>query len=90
VELDARHLIGRKFVEQCGFMLESVLRKHRIVNRRNRDTALYVILNNEWPDAEIKLKKKIGISNKADVHKIAAIEEADKLVNEKKTIKISE
>jgi hypothetical protein len=73
-EVDSRHLIGRKFLERCGFRLEAVLRKHRIVNARNRDSALYVILNSDWLDISIKLKRYLGISTEVLKHKIAEID----------------
>jgi hypothetical protein len=38
----------RKFLERCGFVLESIMRKYRIVNRRNRDIAVYVVFNSDW------------------------------------------
>jgi hypothetical protein len=64
-EVDARDVISRKFHERCGFLLEAILRKHRVVNERNRDTALYVILNHEWDEREVKLKKYLGWELKA-------------------------
>jgi hypothetical protein len=73
VEADSRHIIFRKFVERCGFKNESTLRKHMIVNDRNRDTCLYVILNSEWPDMERKLKLLLGVPLR-DAKKVAAIE----------------
>lgn len=74
-EVDERHLIGRKFLESCGFVLEAVLRKHKVVQRRNRNTALYVLLNSEWPDmVELRLKRALGYSLAAPKHKVAEIE----------------
>lgn len=43
-------------MERCGFYLESILYKHRVVRHRNSDTALYVMLNSDWSDAERVLK----------------------------------
>jgi hypothetical protein len=68
LEADSRHVIFRKFVERCGFSLDAVLRKHRIVHNRNRDTALYSMLNSDWEDNEIKLKQHIGVSVKPRMH----------------------
>ena len=66
----------RKFIEKCGFQQESIMRKHRIVDRRNRDTAVYVVLNSDWEQIDVKLKKILGISLRAKVHKVAEIEES--------------
>jgi hypothetical protein len=54
--------------------MEAILRKHMIINRRNRDTALYVMLNSEWKDAEVKLKIYLGISIFGVKQKIAEID----------------
>ena len=43
-----RNIIMRKFLERCGFVQESIMRKYRIVDRRNRDIVVYVILNSDW------------------------------------------
>jgi hypothetical protein len=64
----------RKFVERCGFTSEAVLRKHRVVSRRNRDTALYVLLNSDWTDAQTSLKIHLGIDPKPKKVKAAEIE----------------
>ena len=61
MEVDSRHIVGRKFLERCGFVLEAVLSKHQIVAERNRHTALYVILNSDWEEKEKKLKIFLGI-----------------------------
>jgi hypothetical protein len=73
VEVDSRHVIMRKFLERCGFRLEAVLRKHKIFQKRNRDTALYVILNNEFHDVDLKLKRHIGLPLKPPTQKVAEI-----------------
>ena len=55
VETDSRNLIYRKFLERCGFKCEAILRKHRIFKGcKNRDTAMYVILNSEWYKESIR------------------------------------
>ena len=63
-ELDERHVIGRKFLQRCGFELEAVLRKHRVVGNRNRNTALYVLLNSDWQESsEKKLQSLLRLEN---------------------------
>lgn len=76
-QVDERHVIGRKFLERCGFTLECVLRKHKILQQRNSNTALYVVLNSEWLDVERKLKHSLGINLAPENHKIAAIEQPE-------------
>jgi len=83
-EVDLRHVVMRKFVERCGFTSEAVLRKHRIVSRRNRDTALYVLLNSDWIDAQLSLKRHLGIDPKPKKVKAAEIEQPTALAAKKK------
>lgn len=78
-EVDTRHLIARKFFERCDFKIEGILRKHRIVNNRNRDTALYVLLNSDWPQVSMKMKKYLGIDLKPKAKKLAEIDRPDDL-----------
>ena len=73
-ETDERNVIARKFLERCGFELEAVLRKHRIVRNRNSNTVLYTVLNSDWMDVERKLKALLGIPLVPALHKIAEIE----------------
>ena len=80
VYVDARHIIMRKFLERCGFILEAVLRKFRIVDRRNSDVAVYVILNSEWVEVDIRLKKLLGLPLKPVMHKVAEIDKAKEAV----------
>ena len=72
-EVDTRHIIARKFFEKCTFLLEAILRKHKVIEDRNCDTALYVILNSDWSDNEVKLKKYLGWNMKPKTDKLAAI-----------------
>ena len=83
-EVDTRHLISRKFLERCGFKIEGILRKHRIVNKKNRDSVLYVFLNSDWLDVSTKLKKLIGIDLKPKTKKIADVDEPENLFNKTK------
>lgn len=72
-EVDTRNQVARKFLERCTFQLEAILRKHKVVEDRNRDTAVYVILNSDWAENEIRLKKYLGWSTKPFVEKAADI-----------------
>jgi RimJ/RimL family protein N-acetyltransferase len=40
---------SRSAAERFGFRLEGVFRQHQVVKGRNRDTAWYSIVDNEWP-----------------------------------------
>ena len=55
-EVDERNIIARKFLQRCGFQLEAVLRKNKIVQNKNSNSALYSMLNSEWPDHEPKIR----------------------------------
>lgn len=46
---DGQNLRGRKFAHSFGFQLESLMSKHRIVKDANVDTAMFVIVNSDWP-----------------------------------------
>ena len=46
---DAANTASRRAAERFGFVFEGVFRQHRIVKRRNRDTAWYSITDGEWP-----------------------------------------
>jgi hypothetical protein len=61
-EVDSRNIIGKRLLERSGFYQESILFKHRIVRQRNSDTALYVMLNSDWTDAERILKAFLQVS----------------------------
>nr|CCA18174.1 conserved hypothetical protein [Albugo laibachii Nc14] len=45
---DGYNVRARRAAHSIGFTLEGVLRKHRIVNNSNYDTAVFAVLNSEW------------------------------------------
>jgi RimJ/RimL family protein N-acetyltransferase len=46
---NALNAASRSAAERFGFTFEGVFRKHQIVKGRNRDTAWYAIVDDEWP-----------------------------------------
>jgi RimJ/RimL family protein N-acetyltransferase len=46
---DAANAASRGAADRLGFTFEGLFYQHRIVKRRNRDTAWYSILDHEWP-----------------------------------------
>lgn len=60
LRIDTANARARKSAERAGFLLEGVLRKHRIVRSANRDTALYAMTNGDWRDgAEARLARLV-------------------------------
>jgi RimJ/RimL family protein N-acetyltransferase len=46
---DARNQPSRRAAERFGFTYEGVFRQHMVIKDRNRDTAWYAIVDQEWP-----------------------------------------
>jgi RimJ/RimL family protein N-acetyltransferase len=46
---NAENAPSRRAAERFGFTFEGVFRQHRVIKRRNRDTAWYSITDGEWP-----------------------------------------
>jgi len=46
---NALNAASRRAAERFGFSFEGVFRKHYVVKGRNRDTAWYAIVDDEWP-----------------------------------------
>jgi RimJ/RimL family protein N-acetyltransferase len=46
---NALNAASRRAAERFGFTFEGVFRKHQVVKGRNRDTAWYAIIDDEWP-----------------------------------------
>ncbi|TGM06193.1 N-acetyltransferase [Leptospira barantonii] len=52
---------SRRAIERLGAVLDGILRNHRIMpNGTLRDTAVYSILENEWPTVKANLLFKLG------------------------------
>ena len=54
---------SRRAAERLGFTFEGVFRQATIVKGRNRDTAWFSILDNEWPDAKAAFKAWLDPAN---------------------------
>ncbi len=65
-ETDERNVVGRKLLQKCGFQFETVLRKHKVIQKRNSNTALYVVLNSEWQEIVPKLSIKFRPDKKLE------------------------
>ena len=83
-EVDERHAIAKRFLSRSGWTLEAVLHKHRIVQKRNRNSAIYVMLNSDWSSggARESLRKKLGLSPEpTKTKKAIRIDSADEIIN---------
>ncbi|KAI2639016.1 putative acetyltransferase, GNAT family [Hypomontagnella submonticulosa] len=54
---------SRRAAPRLGFTFEGVFRKHLIVKGRNRDTAWYSMLDDEWPNAKQAFEAWLDPSN---------------------------
>lgn len=46
---DALNARSRRAAERFGFVFEGVFRRHMVIKGRNRDTAWYAIVDEDWP-----------------------------------------
>jgi RimJ/RimL family protein N-acetyltransferase len=53
---DARNQPSRRAALRLGFTFEGIFRQHMIVKGRNRDTAWYSIIDQEWPPIRAAFK----------------------------------
>ncbi|KAH9886886.1 putative acetyltransferase, GNAT family [Xylariomycetidae sp. FL2044] len=60
---DARNAPSRRTALRLGFTLEGIFRKHGIVKGRNRDSAAYAILDDEWPGIKTALEAWLSPEN---------------------------
>jgi RimJ/RimL family protein N-acetyltransferase len=57
---DALNTRSRAAAERLGFTFEGVFRRHMIVKGRNRDTAWFSIVDDEWPAVRERLRARLG------------------------------
>ncbi|KAI0872476.1 putative GNAT-family acetyltransferase [Hypoxylon argillaceum] len=60
---DALNAASRRAALRFGFVLEGVFRKHLIVKGRNRDTAWFAIVDDDWPAVGRALEEWLDPSN---------------------------
>jgi len=52
---------SRRAIERLGAKLDGVLRNHmKMANGTLRDTAVYSVLNTEWPAVKANLEGRLG------------------------------
>lgn len=54
---DALNARSRAAAERLGFTFEGIFRQHMIIKERNRDTAWYSMLDQEWPAVRANLER---------------------------------
>jgi RimJ/RimL family protein N-acetyltransferase len=54
---------SRRTALRLGFTFEGIFRKHMIVRGRNRDTAWYSMLDDDWPAAKAAFERWLAPSN---------------------------
>ncbi|KAI1132137.1 acyl-CoA N-acyltransferase [Nemania abortiva] len=60
---DALNAASRRTALRLGFAFEGIFRNHMIVKGRNRDTAWYSIVDDDWPEVESALRQWLDPSN---------------------------
>jgi len=60
---DALNATSRRAVARLGFTFEGILRQHMIAKGRNRDTALYSMLDCEWPARKAAFERWLAPDN---------------------------
>lgn len=54
---------SRRAALRYGFVFEGILRQHKIAKSRNRDTAYYAMLDNEWPARKLNFERWLSPQN---------------------------
>jgi len=60
---DALNAASRRAALRLGFTFEGIFRQHMVVKGRNRDTAWFSILDNEWPRLRPAFQAWLGDDN---------------------------
>lgn len=64
IKTDAENIASCKAIEAIGATKEGVLRNHRIrKDGKNRDTAIYSVIEEEWPQVKVKLGERCATKN---------------------------
>lgn len=61
--------------DRLGFVFEGIFRKHMIVRGRNRDTAWYTIVDDEWPSRKDALERWLEPGNFTDGKQVKSLSE---------------
>ena len=64
---DSLNAASRRAALRLGFEFEGIFRKHLIVKGRNRDTAWYSMLDDEWPAVSQALQAWLESDGKASL-----------------------
>src|SRR5262249_47942743 len=60
---DSQNEPSRRSALRLGFTFEGIFRQHMIVRGRNRDTAWYSIIDNEWPSRKQAFQRWLDPGN---------------------------
>jgi RimJ/RimL family protein N-acetyltransferase len=60
---NALNATSRRAAERFGFSFEGVFRKHMVVKGRNRDSAWYAIVDDEWPAVRAGFERWLDPAN---------------------------
>ena len=64
IKTDAENIASCKAIEAIGATKEGVLRNHRIrKDGKNRDTVIYSVIEEEWPQVKVKLGERRAKKN---------------------------
>ena len=69
-----QNIRSQRAVEKIGGVLEGILRKHSIRNDGSRrDTVVFSIIDEEWPEKKVRLQKMIASAGKSSSEKASAL-----------------
>jgi len=63
---NALNAASRRAAERFGFTFEGIFRKHQVVKGRNRDTAWFAIVDDEWPAIRHGFEAWLAPANRDD------------------------
>jgi RimJ/RimL family protein N-acetyltransferase len=69
---DALNARSRAAAQRLGFTFEGIFRKHRIVRGRNRDTAWFALVDDDWPRVRANMRRWL-YENEAGELSLAAL-----------------